>query len=172
MGFCFDCGAPLELRQVEGKPRFFCPSCQRVHYAQLKVGAGALVEQNRGLLLLRRTTDPFRACWNLPAGYVEADEAPHQAAVREVWEETGLRVEPTGLVDVYYFDDDPRGNGILIVYRCRRAGGLLTATREGADPTFFASHDVPTDVAGGGHDQAIDAWRGAQRQIQGRANHV
>jgi 8-oxo-dGTP pyrophosphatase MutT (NUDIX family) len=95
----------------------------------------------------------------LPAGYAEADEAPLETVVREVYEETGLRVEPEDLVDVYYFDDDPRGNGILIVYECRPVGGVLRATREGADPAFFGPSEVPKDLSGGGHDQAIRAWR-------------
>jgi 8-oxo-dGTP diphosphatase len=128
----------------------------------LKVGAGALIERDGALLLIRRTDDPFRGCWNLPAGYAEADEAPLETVVREVHEETGLRVAPESLVDVYYFDDDPRGNGILIVYKCRSVGGILRASRESVDPTFFGASEVPKDLAGGGHNQAILAWRGAQ----------
>jgi ADP-ribose pyrophosphatase YjhB (NUDIX family) len=83
--------------------------------------------------------------------------------VREVYEETGLRVGVEGLIDVYFFADDPRGNGILVVYRCRSVGGELTATVEGANPTFFAASDIPQNLAGGGHDQAILAWRRSRR---------
>jgi ADP-ribose pyrophosphatase YjhB (NUDIX family) len=97
---------------------------------------------------MRRTNDPFKDCWNLPAGYVEAHEAPLQAVVREVHEETGLRVEPQGLAGVYYFDDDPRGNGILIVYACRPVGGALRDTREGVASAFFGVNDLPEDLAG------------------------
>jgi ADP-ribose pyrophosphatase YjhB (NUDIX family) len=93
---------------------------------------------------------PGKDCWNLPAGYVEAHEAPLQAVVREVHEETGLRVEPQGLAGVYYFDDDPRGNGILIVYACRPVGGALRDTREGVASAFFGVNDLPEDLAGGG----------------------
>lgn len=163
MRFCSDCGAALEPRQIEERQRLFCPSCRRVQYVQLKVGAGGLIEQDGGLLLVQRRHDPFRGCWNLPAGYVEADEAPEQAVVREVYEETGLCVAAEQLVDVYCFDDDPRGNGILIVYRCSPVGGVLMETGEGREVTVFASHEVPRDLAGGGHDRAIDAWRRAQR---------
>lgn len=161
--FCPDCGGRLELRDVEGKERSFCTRCARVHYAQLKVGAGGLIVQEGRLLPIKRTRDPFSGCWNLPAGYAEADEAPVETVVREVWEETGLRVEPAGLVDLYYFDDDWRGNGILIVYACRVAVGLPQATSEGAMPTFFAPGDVPRELAGAGHDQAVRAWMRAQR---------
>ena len=93
MKFCPDCGEALELRESERRQRFFCPLCQRIHYAQLKVGAGALIEQDGKLSLLQRTHAPFRHCWNLPAGYVEADESPVETVIRETYEETGLRVE-------------------------------------------------------------------------------
>jgi ADP-ribose pyrophosphatase YjhB (NUDIX family) len=159
MRFCPDCGAALELREFEQRQRSYCRSCRRIHYAQLKVGAGALIERDGGLLLIRRTNHPFEGRWNLPAGYAEADETPVETVAREVYEETGLRVEPEGLVDVYAFDDDPRGNGILIVYECRPVGGALRTTHEGSDRAFFGPSEVPRDLAGGGHDQAIHAWR-------------
>ena len=60
------------------------------------------------LLLIRRTHEPFGEQWNVPAGYVEIDEDPAHAVVREVYEETGLPVEIGRLVNVYFFNDDPR----------------------------------------------------------------
>ena len=167
MKFCPNCGKALELREFERRQRFFCPLCQRIHYAQLKVGAGALVEQDGKLLLLQRTHAPFRHCWNLPAGYAEINESPPQTVIREVYEETGLLVEAESLVDVYFFADDPRGNGILIAYRCRAVGGELKETPEGVQPTFFAVGDIPENLAGGGHDQAIRAWQEGKRTQQG-----
>ena len=159
MKFCPHCGNPFELKEVEGRVRFFCPRCQRIHYAHLKVGAGGLIEQNGGLLLLQRTQSPFQNSWNIPAGYAEVDESPSRTVVRETYEETGLQVEVDVLVDVYFFDDDPRGNGILIVYKCHLIGGELIATLEGTSPTFFNRNNLPADLAGGGHNQAIRAWQ-------------
>ena len=157
--FCARCGAVLEWKESEHKQRPFCPQCQQVHYAQLKVGVGGLIEQDGRLLLLQRTQAPFEQSWNLPAGYAEIDESPPQTVVREVCEETGLHIEVERLIDVYFFADDPRGNGILIVYKCRCVGGKLTATAEGANPTFFAADDIPHNLAGGGHNQAVLAWQ-------------
>jgi ADP-ribose pyrophosphatase YjhB (NUDIX family) len=133
MKYCPSCGKVLEWRHVEQKQRPFCPQCQRIYYDQLKVGAGGLIEQDGRLLLLQRTNDPFR--------------------------DTGLRVKIERLVDVYFFADDPRGNGILIVYKCSPIGGKLTETLEGVKPTFFAANNIPKNLAGGGHNQAIHAWK-------------
>ena len=161
--FCSSCGTSLEWREFEQKRRPYCLQCQQIHYAQLKVGVGGLIEQDGRLLLLQRTHAPFEHCWNLPAGYAEINESPHQTVVREVYEETGLWVGVEGLIDVYFFADDPRGNGILIVYKCRSVGGVLTATGEAANPTFFAASEIPQNLAGGGHDQAIHAWQSSRR---------
>jgi ADP-ribose pyrophosphatase YjhB (NUDIX family) len=159
MNFCTHCGTLLEVREVEERQRSFCPTCYRIHYKQLKVGAGAFIERNGKVLLLQRTRPPFENCWNLPAGYAEADESPDQTEVREVYEEVGLQVKITGLVDVYFFSDDPRGNGILIVYGCDTVSGEPVESAEAAVPTFFAPENIPANLAGGGHNQAILAWQ-------------
>jgi 8-oxo-dGTP diphosphatase len=157
--FCPYCAWPLETKEIDHKRRSYCPRCGYVHYEQLKVGAGAIIEQSGRLLLMRRTSQPFAGRWNLPAGYVEIDESPLQAAAREVFEETGLQVEATRLDNVYFADDDPRGNTLLVVYSCRVIGGALHETPEGRHPTFFSRTEIPTDLSGGGHDQAILAWK-------------
>lgn len=157
--FCGNCGASLEGREFEHRTRLYCPKCGQIHYDQLKVGAGGIIECDGKLLLLQRTKAPFEHCWNLPAGYVESDESPPQAVIREVNEETGLVVEVEELIDVYFFADDPRGNGILIVYKCRSVGGELTASAEVDNPNYFEARDIPGELAGGGHNQAILTWK-------------
>ena len=81
------------------------------------------------------------------------------AVVREVREETGLEVDVLRLNEVYSYDDDPRGNGILIVYECQTVGGTLSSSPEGANPTYFAYDHIPTELSGGGHNHAILAWQ-------------
>ncbi len=157
--FCLNCGTPLEIGEFEHKQRAYCPKCGRIHYEQLKVGAGAIIEQDGQLLLLQRTNEPFKSHWNLPAGYVEIDESPAQAVLREVCEETGLQIEVVGIDGIYFFNDDPRGNGILIVYDCRAIRGQLSESPEGTNPTYFSRDHIPDELSGGGHNQAILAWK-------------
>ncbi len=158
--YCLMCGARLVQNNVDGKPRLMCTACGWIFYPQVKVGAGVRLVQNGKLLVLRRNQEPFRDTWNLPAGYIEVDETPQQAAEREAWEETGLRVRTTHLVGAYFFDDDPRGNGILLVYDCELMAGQ--AHPDGVESTefrFCAPGEIPAALAGGGHDQAIRAWQ-------------
>lgn len=158
--YCMRCGAAMERRYLvhEGRERAVCPRCGWVHYPHLKVGAGVLIEREGCLLLLRRAHAPWPGAWNLPAGYVEIDEPPEAAAVREAREETGLEVRLTGLVDARFFDDDPRGNGLLLVYRAEVVGGTPRVTEEADGWRFFAPEEIPDRLAGGAHDVVIRAW--------------
>lgn len=166
--YCSRCGTKLTTRQVEGRPRLVCPACGHVVYQQLKVGAGVLVERDGALLLVQRGpgSSAFPGTWNLPAGYCEADEPPPVAAAREAAEETGLQVQASRLVDAYFFDDDPRGNGLLLVYEAEAASGnlgsgiwTLDSTGEVMATDWFPADRLPQPLCGGGHDQAIEAWR-------------
>lgn len=159
MSYCPDCGAPLEAQWHENRERDFCPRCQRIHYRQLKVGAGGIIESDGKLLLLQRTHQPFKGCWNLPAGYAEVDESPYQTVVREVFEEVGLRVEVNRLFDLFFYQDDPRGNGILVVFKCHVIGGGHQISREAGNFQYFAPDELPAQLAGGGHDQAVMRWQ-------------
>ena len=157
--YCTVCGRPLESRLIEGRQRQQCPSCGWIAYRQLKTGAGTLIEINGELLLFRRNHEPFKGQWNIPAGYCEVDEHPMETAVRETLEETGLDVKVTDLFDVYFYDDDSRGNGIMLIYRCEVIGGMLHASSEGDSFQTFPADQLPTDLAGGAHDQTILGWR-------------
>ena len=53
-----------------------------------------------------RHVEPDRADWTLPGGGVEAGETPAEAAVREAWEETGLRVTAVRLLYEGIYRDD------------------------------------------------------------------
>lgn len=157
--YCIQCGAQMDQQHVDGRPRPVCPACGWIHYLHLKVGAGAVIQQEGRVLLLQRAHDPWTGAWNLPAGYCEVDEAPTQAAIREVLEETGLQVAPTTLLEAYFFDDDPRGNGVLLVYACRVVGGQLRPNAESQAARYFAPDELPQSLAGGGHDSAILDWQ-------------
>jgi ADP-ribose pyrophosphatase YjhB (NUDIX family) len=139
-----------------------------VLYQQLKVGSGVLVQRDTALLLVQRSqkNDAFPGAWSLPAGYCEADENPRVTAVRETAEETGLQVEAGQLVDAYFFNDDPRGSGLLLVYEAEIAGGELVINgTEVVAVGFYSPEQLPDPLCRGGHDQAILAW---QSQIQAR----
>ena len=157
--YCLECGTPMEIRRVEDRPREVCPACGYIHYVHLKVGAGVIIEQDGKLLLAQRAHDPWNGDWNIPAGYVEVDEQPYQAAVREAKEELGVDVAIKKLLGVYQFDDDPRGNGLLVLYRAGIVGGEVRFNFETQDMRYFGPEEIPDNLALGAHDQVIHDWR-------------
>ena len=62
------------------------------------------------ILLVQRGTEPFAGSWALPGGFVDQGERVHDAAARELDEETGVTVASLTLLGVYDTPGrDPRG---------------------------------------------------------------
>ncbi len=137
------CGAPLELRPQFGAQRPTCLACGWIYFADPKVAAGALVEQDGRVLLTRRVNEPHQGEWTLPAGFVDAGEDPARAAERECFEETGLRVRVTGLIDVIAGREHERGADFVILYRAEVIGGVLQAGDDADQVGFFARDNLP-----------------------------
>lgn len=83
-----------------------------------RVAAYALLQRGDEVLLTRmsaRTRIPGR--WTLPGGGIDHGEDPKQALVREVYEETGLHIEPGVVADVHssHFTG-PRADGVVEDY--------------------------------------------------------
>ena len=156
---CILCGELLASKFLDSRNRLVCPKCNWVHYSQLKVSAAAQITNDNKILLVKRSFEPWKDFWYLPAGYIEADESPREAVIREVREETRLKIDVKKLLDVYYFNDDPRGNGILIVYDCFIVGGNLSKTKEASELRYFSIEDLPVHIAGAGHYRALHKWK-------------
>jgi 8-oxo-dGTP pyrophosphatase MutT (NUDIX family) len=84
--------------------------------------ARVLIEGPDGVLLLRRsaTSPSYAGHWELPGGKIDANEDAPSAAVRELYEETGITLERTELepVGVLRHEDEQRVITTR-VYRCR-----------------------------------------------------
>lgn len=167
--YCFECGNTLEIQNIDNRAREICPACGWIYYAQLKVGAAMLVEKDDKLLLLQRAHEPWRGGWMLPAGYVEADEDPLDAARREVFEETQLIVDDIEFIKAYYFSDDPRGNGIAFLYKANSISGTLRINEEASAAEYFSWKDIPSYLAKGGHDQIIAEWKLTSQQKEAQS---
>lgn len=64
------------------------------------VGVGAVVWKNQSVLLIRRSNPPLKGQWSLPGGKQQLGETVHQAAIREVLEETGVTIQIFGTAAV------------------------------------------------------------------------
>ena len=121
---------------------------------RLRLGVGVAVRDAAGRILLERRRD--NGLWGLPGGRVEPGESVAQAAVREVWEETGLAVRVARLVGVYsepdgrivtYPDNGDVRHLVDVVVEAAILGGSLRASEESEALRFFAPGEVPADLA-------------------------
>jgi 8-oxo-dGTP diphosphatase len=117
--YCPRCGSAVAPAFAFGMERPVCPACGWIHFADPKVAAAVLVEENGKVLLVRRINEPYRGLWTLPAGFVNADEDPARAAERECEEETGLSVRVTGILDIRFGREHLRGADFVIFYRAQ-----------------------------------------------------
>ncbi len=93
-----------------------------------------VIPSGRGIVLIRRASDPFEGRWALPGGFVEIGETVEAAATREAAEETGLAVELARLVGVYSDPErDPRGHNVSVAFLARVIGGDLIAATDAAE---------------------------------------
>jgi ADP-ribose pyrophosphatase YjhB (NUDIX family) len=105
----------------------------------LRLGVQCATFDDEGRALLSQRADI--GVWTLPGGRVDAYETLEHAALREVYEETGIESEILWPVGLYYLEGWQRLN---ILYAARkRAGELRRKTSETRANAFFASRDIP-----------------------------
>jgi ADP-ribose pyrophosphatase YjhB (NUDIX family) len=127
---CSYCGHAF--RRHQPWPRT-CAGCARVSYRNpLPVGI-VLLPVGRGLLAVRRSIAPGFGKLALPGGYIGTEETWQEAAAREVFEETGIRIDPAGIHEFRVLSTADAG-GLLLVF------GLARRYRVAELPPF-----VPTD---------------------------
>jgi ADP-ribose pyrophosphatase YjhB (NUDIX family) len=143
--YCPRCGGSrLSMQEKFGRERMTCATCGFIFFRDPKVGAGVFLEQDGRVLLIKRGVNPGMDLWCLPSGFIEHDESPEVAAVREAKEETGLDVALAELMGLHSYLDPARGNGILILYRARPVGGTLAPGDDAKEARYFAPDELPS----------------------------
>ncbi len=142
------------------------------HYTDYdtRLGAYAVVVDERRRLLLALWNEPSRRRWTLPGGGVDLHESLEDAAVREVAEESGYDVELVRLlgVDTRVVAAEQRVvvatrplRTVWVIYEARVVGGELTHERDGStdEARWFPLDEVPgldrVDLV----DAALGLWR-------------
>jgi 8-oxo-dGTP diphosphatase len=110
----------------------------------IKLAADAIIVRNGRLVLVKRAYQPFKGRFALPGGFVEPGERTEEAAVREAYEETGLKTRVKKLVGVYSAPDrDPRGHVVSSVYELKVTGGRLRTSHETKEIRTFPLKRIP-----------------------------
>jgi 8-oxo-dGTP diphosphatase len=141
--FCPRCGASLKSEQIEDRLRFMCTQCSWIHYENPLPCVAALVRNENGeVLLIKRGVEPAIGEWALPSGFIEIDETPEMACVRELEEETGLLGRITGLLGVFS-QESLTYNRVLIIGYAVEGEGDLRPGSDSMDVRFFPKDGLP-----------------------------
>ncbi|MEX0935144.1 MAG: NUDIX domain-containing protein [Candidatus Paceibacterota bacterium] len=94
---------------------------------QVRVGVGIMIKKGNSVLLGHRKARKEKTeSWTFPGGAVDYGETCHDAAVREMYEETGLKVNSLsfiGLIDD--FDGAGHEHWITVNFLCEDFSGEL-----------------------------------------------
>jgi len=142
MKYCSACGNEVVLRIPAGdnRERYLCERCDTIHYQNPRVVTGCLAIWEEKVLLCRRSIEPRRGYWTLPAGFLENGETAQAGAARETWEEAQARV---AIDDLYTVFSLPHISQIYLFYKARLVDGSFAAGEETAEVALFHEHEVP-----------------------------
>lgn len=164
--FCPLCRSGLKKEMLDGRHRMVCTSdeCDFVFYQNPVPAAGAIIVQDDKILLVKRAHPPKVNWWCIPAGFMEWTEHPTETAVREVEEETGLKIKLKSFFEVYSGQDDPRNNAILMLYLADVIGGEMRASDDALEVKYFSFDNLPDKIAFISHRQALADYTARYRR--------
>jgi 8-oxo-dGTP diphosphatase len=125
-----------------------CAACGFIFYQNAKPCASVLVLHQGRLLLVKRGIDPYRGWWDIPGGFLEADEHPETGAVREAREETGLLIRPVELLGIFMDTYGSSGDYTLnLCYVAELLGGQAHPASDVTELRWFDLQELPDQVA-------------------------
>ncbi len=139
----------------EGRERLYCSKCGKIYYENPTPVVVVIARNDEGkILLIKRRIVPRKGEWALPSGFMELEESPIEAALRELAEETGLIGKYKKLIGVYSNKSEIHGYLVTIIYEVEILGGKLCAGDDAEEAEFFAVSQLPT-LAFQSHREAL-----------------
>ena len=91
----------LALQIYKSLPVFLQRRIVRILYPGYVVASKVFITNAQGKFLVVKTT--YAADWDIPSGHCDPGESPDLAASRELWEETGLKVDAMQQFGVIFY---------------------------------------------------------------------
>lgn len=98
------------------------------------------------VLLIQRKHDPYEGMWALPGGYVDMDETVEQAIMRELEEETGLKIHELKQLHTFSaIGRDPRGRTVSVIFYgiTGMENSAVKGGDDAADAQWFDVGNIP-----------------------------
>ena len=145
--FCPKCGSSeFEIHNALSK---HCANCGLTYYQNPRASTAAFILNGKGeLLVARRAKDPAKGTLDLPGGFVDNYENAEQGMVREIEEETGLKVEADKVQYMFSIPNIYRYSGMDIhtldlFFLCRVAEDAeVKAADDAAELTWLPLREV------------------------------
>ena len=99
--YCPQCKYPLRRIKINKRRRLVCQRCGWINYENPLPAVVAVVRNNKKILLVKRGIEPHKGRWTLPSGFIEIEETPRVACLRELKEETNLEGKVLKIIGVY-----------------------------------------------------------------------
>lgn len=156
---CSFCGNRFEEQQPW--PRA-CSACKQISYRNPLPVAVALVPVDKGLLTVRRGIEPRKGLLALPGGYINLGESWQDAAAREVFEETQIKINAQTIAD---FRVKSAPDGTVLIFGLSEACpaealSAFTPTLESSDLVIIRE---PVELAFPIHSEMAKAYFEAQK---------
>ncbi len=141
--YCPECGSLHFVVNNEKSKR--CESCGFVYYFNPSAATVALILNKQGeLLVCRRAKEPAKDTLDLPGGFIDSFETAEEGVMREVLEETGLKVDEAiyrfSLPNIYPFSGF-EVHTLDLFFVCRVDDTDFVSAQDDAAEAFF----VPID---------------------------
>ncbi|WP_273853297.1 NUDIX domain-containing protein [Guptibacillus spartinae] len=110
------------------------------------LAAAGIVEFEGKYLVVMKKYGGLKGKWSFPAGFVDPGETVDEAAVREVYEETGIEAEAIGIAGIRsgVINHDISDN--LVVFHMKRTGGTeISETKEIERCGFLTKEELLSD---------------------------
>ena len=145
--YCPKCGSSdFEIHNALSR---HCANCGFTFYQNPRASTAAFILNGKGeLLVARRAKEPARGTLDLPGGFVDNNENAEQGMVREIQEETGLKVEPGEVKYLFSIPNIYRYSGMDIhtldlFFFCRvPEDSEVKAADDAAELTWLPLRDV------------------------------
>lgn len=145
--FCPKCGNKL-FNKKEGKhKRLQCSSCNFIFYQNSKPTSSALILEGSKVLLGKRKINPSKGKWDVIGGFLEPGEHPEAGLRREVFEETGLKIEVLDMIGFFMDIYDSTYPTLNICYTGKAISGRLKPGSDIEELRWFEIEKLPKNIA-------------------------
>ncbi len=171
--YCPMCTSLLvEAPGRDGRPRPHCRVCQWTYYPTNLLGVNVVINTPEGVVFLTQHEGIGESVVVLPGGSIEFGEAPEEAAVRLVKEETGLVVHVMGDLGKHFDRDFPLGPLLTFMFEARVIGGKLKMGHDTRIGIFPEGQFPEISPARKGSQRTLAAWIEAKKWARGLSEEV